>query len=153
MRKIAVVLIAAIVGAVLTGVIASAGSRISSPTQIETVEANKVQHTFDNGKSGFSIGDVIHVSDYLDDPATGVKIAHMHEVCTAVHTKNVSLECIGTAELADGQISVMGEFPPVDAEASYSIIGGTGAYENVGGKMTVSASPNEPLRLTFFLVP
>ena len=118
----------------MSSAIASAGSSITAPTQIATVESNKVQHTFDNGKPGFGIGDVITVSDDLNDPTTGAKLGHMHELCTVIHAKKLSLECFGTAEFDGGQISVAGEFPPVDTDASYSITGGTGTYDNVGGK-------------------
>ena len=100
-----------------------------------------------------SIGDVFTISDDLNDPSTGDKLGHMHEVCAAIHVKKLSLECFGTAELAGGQISVTGKFPPVDTDASYSITGGTGTYENVGGKMTIADAGHGLLTLTFFLVP
>jgi hypothetical protein len=153
MNKFGALFMAALLGGAITGAIASAGSSITSPTQIATVEANKVQHTIDNGKAGFGIGDVITVSDDLNDPTTRAKLGHMHEVCTVIHAKKLSLECVGTAELAGGQISVTGEFPPADADASYSITGGTGTYDNVGGKMTIADAGNGVLALTFFLVP
>ena len=153
MRKLGGLLTAALLGGAISSAIASAGPSITVPTQIATVEANKVQHSIDNGKAGFGVGDVITVSDDLDDPTTGTKLGHMHEICTVIHATKLSLECFGTAELAGGQISVAGEFPPVDADASYSITGGTGTYDNVGGKMTIADAGNGLLTLTFFLVP
>lgn len=153
LRKFGVLAVATLLGAVISGAIASAGSRITSPTQINTVEANKVVHHIDVGKAGPSVGDVSVVSADLNAPDTGAKLGHMHEVCTAIHTKSLSLQCVGTAELAGGQISVAGEFPPVDTDSSYSITGGTGTYDNVGGKMTVADAGHGVLTLTFFLTP
>jgi hypothetical protein len=153
MRRFWAILTAALLGAGISAAIASAGSNITAPTQIDTVEANKVEHDFDNGKPGFSVGDVVVVSNDLNDPTTGDKLGHMHETCTVIHAKKVSLECIATAELDGGQISVTGEFPPVDEDASYAITGGTGTYENVGGKMTIADAGDGLYELTFFLVP
>jgi hypothetical protein len=154
MRKFWAILVAALLGAAISGAIASAGSSITAPTEIDTVEANKVEHDFDNGKAGFSIGDVAVISTDLNDATTGDKLGHMHETCTVIHAKNVSLECVATAELEGGQISIMGEFPPVDDDASYSVTGGTGTYDNVGGMMTIGDGPEDGVyALTFFLVP
>jgi hypothetical protein len=152
-RKIGAVAVAAVVGGVLAVGVSSAGTRISSPTEIDTVEAHKIQHTIDNGKAGFSVGDLIVVSDDLSTPDGSTKLGHMHEVCTVVHPAKFSLECTGTAVFSDGQIAVTGEFPPVDPDASYAITGGTGAYENVGGKMTTSDAGGGLFELDFFLVP
>jgi hypothetical protein len=147
-------LAAGVLTAVALTVAASASSTITGPTQIATLETHKVQHQVDLGREGFSPGDVITVSDDLSTPDGATVLGHMHEVCTAIHVRasSLSLECEGTAVFPDGQIAVLGEFPPSDADPSYAIVGGTGLYENVGGKMTIAPSADSVL-LTFELVP
>lgn len=99
---------------------------------IDTVEANKVQHQFDNGKPGFSVGDVLTISADLDAPDSGTKLGHSHETCTVIHAKHPSLKCSAVVASRDGQLSVAGEFPPIDADSAYGVAGWTGAFENVG---------------------
>ncbi len=70
-----------------------------------------------------------------------------------IHPEKFSLLCSSTAEFADGQISISGEFPPTDPDSSGAITGGTGAYEDVGGEVTVAPSDTGTLLLNFFLVP
>ena len=64
----------------------------------------------------------------------------------------LSFLCSATAEFADGQISSTGEFPPSDPDSSYSITGGTGNYEGVGGMVVITPSAST-LELDFQLVP
>ena len=56
----------------------------------------------------------------------------------------LSLECTGTAVFPDGQIAVIGEFPPSDADASYAVVGGTGLYDNARGTLTIIRTTQAP---------
>ena len=148
--------VAAIVGIGLASAagISSAGTRIASPTEIDTIETHKVQHTVDLGKAGMSVGDVFVISTDLSTPDGSTKLGHQHEVCTVIHPAQdkFSLLCSATAEFADGQVSSSGEFPPSDPDTSYAVTGGTGAYEGVGGMVVITPTA-DTLELDFQLVP
>jgi len=153
-KRFAALAAATIMGAVIAGWgVSVAGPRIASPYEIQTIEANKVQHTVDLGKRGLTPGDTLTIRDDLTALVGGATLGQMHEVCTVIPSKKLSFECLGTAEFADGQISVAGEFPPSDPDNSYAITGGTGTYENVGGKMEIASAGHGVLALNFFVVP
>src|SRR5439155_24529995 len=129
--------------AVLAGGVASARSSTAQSakthaTEIDTLETHKVQHTIDVGTPGFSVGDVITVVSRLTSHDGSTRLGVLHEVCTAVRTKVFSLECVGTTEFADGQISTTGEFPPSDPDTSFAVTGGTGEYEAAGGHVRIT---------------
>jgi hypothetical protein len=153
MQKLLGVAALLLIGLVSAAGISSPGTRISSPTEIDTIETHKVQHTVDLGKAGMSVGDVFVISTDLSTPDGSADLGHQHEVCTVIHPAQAkfSLLCSATAEFADGQVSMAGEFPPSDPDASYAVTGGTGTYEGVGGKVVITPT-NGTLELDFHLV-
>ena len=153
MKTVIALCAAVVLGAVVSGALATAGARTRATVQIDVVEANKTTRTIDIGRTGLSAGDVFVVSDDLVDPNTKDKLGHMHEVCTTIHGHHVSLECVGTAEFADGQVSVTGEFPPPDKAGTYTVTGGSGTYANEGGVMAIVPHTHGVLELDFVLTP
>jgi hypothetical protein len=127
------------------------GSRIRRRSW--TVETNKHQHVIDNGKPGFGIGDDFTISAGLSTPDGATRLGHSQELCTVIHAEDLALQCSATVGFPDGRISVSGRFPPVDPDSSYVITGGTGAYDNVGGHMSISPAPHRALFLDFFIEP
>jgi hypothetical protein len=156
LRTLGMIVVAVALGGVaLASGVSSAGTRISQPTEIDTIETHKVQHVIDNGKVGSSVGDVFVISTDLSSPDGSTKLGHEHEVCTLIHPEQskFSLLCSATAEFADGQVSSTGEFPPSDPDTSYSVTGGTGAYESVGGMVVITTTAAGVLELDFQLMP
>jgi hypothetical protein len=153
-RKMIVLAMAVLIGAATAGGISSASTRIAASAEIDTIETHKVQHTIDVGNPGMSVGDVIVISTDLSTPDGSAKLGHQHEVCTVIHPSSdkLSFLCSATAEFTDGQVSSTGEFPTTDPDHSYSITGGTGAYEGVGGMVVITPTAAS-LELDFHLVP
>jgi hypothetical protein len=152
-KRIAALALVALVGALIGGGVSAAGSGISYPTTIRTLEVDKHQKIIDNGAKGFGVGDVVTIHEHLANHRNSRIVGSAYEVCTVILPKRFSLECSATMQFAEGQISVSGQFPPIDPDHSYVITGGTGAYENVGGHVVVSPSPIRTAYLDFHLVP
>jgi hypothetical protein len=153
LKKLAALAAAAVIGGTVAGGASAAAPEGAYPTVIHTIETNKHQHVIDNGSPGFGIGDVYTISEGLSTPDGATRLGHMQEICTVIHAKDLALQCSATAGFQDGQMSVAGRFPPVDPDNSYAITGGTGAYENVGGHLSISPAPHRVLFLNFFIVP
>ena len=153
LRRTGALTIAAMTGAVLAGGAAARSSDAvsSATTQIQTLETHKVQHTIDVGTPGFGIGDVITVVSRLMTHDGAAKLGVLHEVCTVVRTKELSLQCSSTAEFAGGAISATGEFPPAGPNDFEPITGGTGTYEGASGHVQILGAPNHRLYVNYVL--
>jgi hypothetical protein len=151
LRRLGTLAIAAVTGAVLAGGASARSSDAASPAQIRTLETHKVQHVIDVGTPGFGIGDVITVVSRLMTHDGRTKLGVLHEVCTVVRTKQLSLQCSGTAEFAGGQISATGEFPPAGPEDFGAVTGGTGTYEGASGHVQTLPAPNHRLYVNYVL--
>jgi hypothetical protein len=151
LRRFGTLAITAMIGAVLAGGAAARSSDALSPatTQIHALETHKVQHTIDVGTPGFGIGDVITVVSRLMTHDGATKLGVLHEVCTVVRTKQLSLQCFSTAEFADGAISATGEFPPAGPQDFEAITGGTGSYEGASGHVQTLPAPNHRLYVNY----
>jgi hypothetical protein len=152
LRRFGTLVIAAMIGAVLAGGASARSSGAVSPaTQIDTLETHKVQHVIDVGTPGFGIGDVITVVSRLTTHEGATKLGVLHEVCTVVRTKELSLQCTSTAEFAGGAISATGEFPPGGPDDFEVITGGTGTYEGASGHVQTLPAPNHRLYVNYVL--
>jgi hypothetical protein len=148
--KLAVAAICA-VGLAVGGVtLASAhptGSSHDDGTQTFTVFTVTVQSQFlDLGPQGFSLGDQQVFADDVYDHQGGTKIGSDGVVCTIVRVTDASsgsgtAQCVATASLPDGDITVQGfvSFTGDELPAPFqnAITGGTDAYANARGQITV----------------
>jgi hypothetical protein len=126
--------------------VASASPDTTTATTIHFV-ARQTSFTFvDVGKKGPGDGDYVVATE--DDMQGGKKIGHDAFKCTLIRNNTI---CEATYVFAQGQISTQGDVLPPARHFSTAVTGGTGAYQNVRGQLTVvPTSPttaDETLRL------
>ena len=102
----------------------------------------------DLGAPGPSVGDqqIISMDVFKGDKRVG----ESHVVCTSVRAGIV--QCDNVTSLPGGQIVAAGLVTDAQEEQSpfiQAITGGTGAYRNAHGQLTVSEAGPEPATLTF----
>lgn len=134
------------------------GLRIHQHTEIIQLVARQTHsETVDAGKKGLGPGDEIIIAEdlYRD----GEKIGDHSVVCTYVRTKPGELQCLGTFDLPQGQITSQALLHlPAAATVDIAITGGTGDYRSArgfvhtvpAGTHTVPAAVTER-RLTFHI--
>jgi hypothetical protein len=97
-------------------------------------------HHLDLGRKGIGPGDVFLSTDVpIFDPRTGHQVGTtdgMETIVSARHHGTVML--YGAARLRDGRIDVAGLMRHSDATQTGVIVGGTGAYLNSRGQVTVT---------------
>ena len=123
----------------------------------------------DNGKSfqltGKALGPPTMIDLGAPGPSTGdqqiitmdvfrgeKRVGESHVVCTVVRADIV--QCDNITSLPGGQIAAMGVVTSAQEETSpfvQAITGGTGAYRNAHGQLTVSEAGPEPATLSFEL--
>ena len=166
MRKLAI--IAATLGllACATGgvSIASAAPHSSAASHRAAEPSTKVLHLvsrqtslnlLDLGKKGRSPGD--QIMETTADFQNGKLVDHGYLNCVGIKVtaQGGHVLCHGAMVFADGQVEIQGE-TDFHEPFTVGVIGGTGAYQNVGGQITVERTlPDgttdlETLRLVFF---
>jgi allene oxide cyclase-like protein len=114
------------------------GKAVAPPTNI------------DLGQPGDSVGDQQIISmDVFKGPK---RVGESHVVCTVVRAGIV--QCDNVTNLPGGQITATGLVTDAQEETSpfvQAITGGTGAYRNAHGQLTVSEAGPQPATLTFQL--
>jgi hypothetical protein len=142
--------------AVLAGApLASAGTSGPADTRqrtdvIEVVAEQTQSRSVDLGTKGLSLGDELVIAEdlYRD----GRKIGDHSVVCTYIHLKPSQLQCVGTFDLPEGQLTSQAllHLPPPSA-VDIAVTGGSGAYRTARGYVhTVPAGETER-RLTFHI--
>ena len=166
MRKFAI--IAATVG-LLAGAtggvsIASAAPHSSAAPHGATASSERVLHLIsrqtsldivDLGKKGHSPGDQIMETTADFQNGKLVDRGYLNCVGIKVTAHRDHVVCHGAMVFADGQVELQGE---TDFREPFTVgvVGGTGAYQNVGGQITVERTLSdgttdvETLRLIFF---
>jgi Allene oxide cyclase barrel like domain len=112
--------------------------------------------TIDLGAPGDSVGDQQIIT--MDVFAGPKRVGESHVVCTVVRfdpaTKASIAQCDNITSLPGGQITAMGLVTSAEEEQKpfiQAITGGTGAYRNAHGQLTVSEAGPQPATLTFQL--
>jgi hypothetical protein len=110
----------------------------------------------DLGDPGFSVGDQQIIS--MDIFAGDKRVGESHVVCTMVRADKTTHAFIGQCEnvtsLPAGQITASGVVTSDDEEKRpfvQAITGGTGAYKQAHGQLTVSEAGPQPATLAFDL--
>jgi hypothetical protein len=103
----------------------------------------------DVGDRDFSLGDMFVFTSKLTKH--GKKVGHTGVVCTATSVKRGELQCVATAKLRHGQITVQGLVGDDDVFA-LAITGGTGAFEGAGGTLVVKEISDTKEILTFHIL-
>lgn len=124
--------------AALTAVFVGCGGGSDKTTLnlIEHADTDTLQHVGPAGETD-SIGDVLGFANPLFDENNSKKVGNDNGLCIRTDP-GAAFECVWTATLADGQLTVEGPF--LDAKDSVlAITGGTGSYEEARGQMTLHA--------------
>jgi hypothetical protein len=110
----------------------------------------------DLGAPGLSAGDQQIIS--MDVFAGPKRVGESHVVCSIVRvdptTKASTTQCDNVTSLPGGQLVASGLVTSAQEETSpfiQAITGGTGAYRNAHGQLTVSEAGPQPATLTFEL--
>ena len=108
-----------------------AGGRVM--TVVERAETDAV---IDLGASGDSVGDLLAFGNPIFDASNTREIGRDEGSCVRTNP-GLSWECSWTTILAGGAITVQGPFTDDGADSVLGITGGTGAYRNARGQMTL----------------
>jgi hypothetical protein len=155
MRKLLPILAAAVAALTLTSLSPASAHRHESRDFTITTKTLG-ESRFDVGDPGLSVGDsnVITEDAYRD----GKKVGTSDLTCTMVRVDAVkhsfAIECLNTTVLPEGQISAQGVVTSAEIEKvpfKQAITGGTGAYKNAHGELTVDEAGDGPAHLTFDL--
>jgi hypothetical protein len=127
----------------------------SSVRVLHLISKQKSLQLIDIGKKGPSPGD--QVIETTADFQHGRRVAReaLNCVAIAVTARGFDVLCHGAFVFGDGQVEFQGE-TNFHTPFTVAVIGGTGAYQNVGGQLTVerslphSTTDVETLRLVFF---
>jgi allene oxide cyclase len=124
------------VGLVLGAALAGCGEDEPAPLNIRTIHV--VEHadtdvTTDNAPQGDSVGDVLTFANPLFDANNAQQVGTDQGYCVRV-VAGQSYECMWTAFLDEGQITVEGPFYDVKG-STLAITGGTQAFRGARGQM------------------
>jgi hypothetical protein len=135
-----------------------AGSSAGDDKKVEVIRvtAVDVQDTFlDLGEPGESLGDQSVFSQDLF--RRGEKVGTAGVVCTLVRVDtgvSATVQCIGTAELPRGQITIQGLLTFTNGPSTFqvAITGGTGRYRTAHGVAIVEEVSETEDRITFRVI-
>jgi hypothetical protein len=116
---------------------------------ISVVSTNTEESFVDVGDKGFSLGDEFVFASRLR--WRGENVGHTGVVCTITSVQREESQCLGTAWFHHGQIAIQGLVAGEPERFSFSVTGGTGAYEGAEGTLYVRELSGGRERLTFSL--
>ncbi len=116
---------------------------------VRVLSTNTEEAFVDAGEPGFSLGDSFVFSSRLT--RHGETFGHTGVVCTVTSVRMEESQCVGTAWLRRGQISIQGLLAGEPEEFEFPITGGTGAFEDAGGTLVVRELSDTEERLTFHI--
>ena len=152
----------AAVAALAIGAVTAGGAFALTSARTIRINARTAQHNFvDVAPPDISLGDQLIVREDLRN-ASGQNIGHDGVTCTVTGIQSdndLEFECLLTAHLKDGDLTVQGFFvEPAEEDASrmgsgvLAVTGGTGVYANVGGTMDFAEVSEEEGMYTFHLL-
>jgi hypothetical protein len=108
----------------------------------------------DLGDAGDTLGDQQIIS--MDVFAGPKRVGESHVVCTVVRVQPglTTTQCDNVTSLPDGQITASGLVTSAQEETTpfvQAVTGGTGAYKQAHGQLTVAEAGPQPATLTFDL--
>ena len=133
-RVIPLALVAAAIGFAAAG--CGGGSDTTTMHLIEHADTDTLQHVGPANEKD-SIGDVLGFANPLFDSANKKQVGTDNGMCIRT-APGKAFECVWTATLSGGQLTVEGPF--FDAKDSVlAVTGGTGDYDQARGSMTLHA--------------
>jgi hypothetical protein len=124
---------AMVVGTTLT-VASAGGNEVELRFRAKTTE----QNFLDLGEKGDSLGDQFIFHDVLRQG--GERVGHDGGVCTVTSVEHSQAQCLVTAWLPEGQITIQGlvvETGDSPGRLVFAVTGGTGQYEGASGEVHV----------------
>jgi allene oxide cyclase len=134
-RRFMVVL--AVIGAFAIAIPAVAASQSGAGGRAFTVvERAETDAVIDLGAAGDSIGDLLAFGNPIFDRTNTNEVGRDEGQCIRTNP-GLSWECSWTTILANGAITVQGPFTDDGKDSQLAITGGSGAYRNARGQMTL----------------
>ena len=108
---------------------------------VAVVEHADTDIVVDLGAPGDSLGDILPFGNPIFEASDSHQIGRDEGICfrTAIDGELAGWECTWTTILEDGSITAQGPFLDSLEDSTLAITGGTGAYRNVRGEMTLHA--------------
>jgi hypothetical protein len=153
-----------ILAALLAVAVVAAAMIASAPSEASQYPSNAKDITLtgktlaveqiDVGAPGPSLGDRQILTE--DVYRNGKRVGTSDIECTMVRVQmpKFSAQCFNTTTLPGGQITAQGIVTSDELEKvpfEHAVTGGTGAYEGVGGTLTIDEAGDKPAVLTFAL--
>jgi hypothetical protein len=133
--------------AILVVVLSAWVMSTQTTTTLHLVEHADTDVITDTGEEGDSVGDILTFANAVFDEANENQVANDNGYCFRT-VAGAAWECTWTMTLEDGQITVQGPF--YDAgDSVLAITGGTGAYTQAQGQMTLHARNPEGTEYDF----
>jgi Allene oxide cyclase len=116
----------------------AAGPDIASPVQIHVIEHAISDTVTDTGAAGDSSGDLLTFHNPIFDASDSARVGRDQGDCIRISPQNGTWECRWVTRLAGGSITVEGPFFDTH-DSALAVTGGTGAYRNARGSMTLKS--------------
>jgi len=154
MRRLSLLIIAALAAAATALVLAVGGSAQGNPHTIQLVERTVQNTQVHNPPKGFSQGDEFVFRSKLTD-TSGQRAGTDGGYCifTKAARRSPVAECSASLFLSDGKISVSGGANLGGRKVLLPVVGGTGAYEGAQGTLLVEERKGNKSDLTVNLQP
>ncbi len=120
--------------------------------RIRVLSTNTEESFVDVGPSDLSLGDSFVFTSNLTKH--GRQVGHTGVVCTVTSVAREESQCVGSAQLRRGEITIQGLVAGEPDTFEFPITGGSGDYEGAEGTLVVKEIPgSDPTQevLTFYL--
>ena len=135
--KLAAIGATLLLGAMVAGTTLTVASAGGNEVELR-FRAKTTEQTFlDLGEKGNSLGDQFIFHDVLRQ--RGQRVGHDGGVCTVTSVEENQAQCLVTAGLAEGQITIQGLVVETGdpGRLVFAVTGGTGQYEGASGEVHV----------------
>ena len=148
-RRIAASLAGGLVIGLMLGMSGLVGGQSESPSgDMTVVERAVTDAVVDLAPTGDSIGDLLAFGNDLYDPGNATVIGRDEGSCFRTNP-GLAWECTWSNLLKDGSITVQGPFPDSLEDSELAITGGTGAYADASGTMTLHSRNDKGTEFDF----
>jgi hypothetical protein len=121
---------------------------LARDVELAVVERATTDVVIDVGEAGDTIGDMLAFGNDLYDAENSAAVGRDQGQCFRSNP-GLSWECVWTNILDDGSITVQGPFYDDLRDVELAVTGGTGAYADVSGTMTLHARDEAGTELDF----
>jgi len=131
----------------------AAGPDIASPVEVHVIEHAVSDTLTDTGATGDSAGDLLTFHNPIFDASDSTRVGADQGDCIRISPEHGSWECRWITWVPGGSITVEGPFFDT-RDSVVAVPGGTGAYRNARGSMTLrSRAGGTEFDFIFNLIP